>query len=69
MSASRSPLLEKARRGEPVSLIDKIETIRCLKELAAIRWAAETYGPPLTPEERDALARRKVDLTYGGRRR
>lgn len=67
MSARTSPLLEKARRGETVTSLDKIASLPCLQELKGFRWAAETYGPPLTRAEQDALARRKVELTYGRR--
>lgn len=67
MSARPSPLLEKARRGEAVTTLDKIASLPCLQEVSGFEWDAKTYGPPLTREEQDALARRKVELKYGRR--
>lgn len=67
MSARPSPLLEKARRGEAVTMLDKIASLACLQEVSGFEWGAKTYGPPLTPDERDALARRKIELKYGRR--
>lgn len=67
MTARPSPLLEKVRRGEPVTQIDKIAALDCLQEVQGFKWAAEKYGPALTRAEQDALARRKVELTYGRR--
>lgn len=60
-------LLDKARRGVPVTLIDKIEAETCVDTLEAMRAALLGREVVLTAEQEQAFARRRVELLKGGR--
>lgn len=57
-----SVALDKWRRGEPVTLADKIADVRDAAELDAMRAACLGRGP-LGPDDLAAFARRRAELS------
>lgn len=57
-----SDLNQKARRGEPISRVEKISTLHTIAECDGFAWGAEMSGAALTSVEQAALATRAAEI-------
>lgn len=58
-------LLARARRGETITLIDKVQAETCLADLDAMRVALSARGQELTEAEAQAFTLRRAELMRG----